>query len=164
MEETKTLKIEIPEGYEIDEEKSTFENIVFKKVENKFSKNWKEFCDRNSINPDDAFISNDSLIIKYSSPNLIDSSKDKNIIPFKFAKPMLALMQLLTIREKEYTKGWEPNYSDFGIKYTISVMHNKPVEDGCYTENQVLTFPTAELRDEFLENWKDLIEIAKPLL
>jgi Cdc6-like AAA superfamily ATPase len=32
--ETKTLKIEVPNGYEIDKEKSTFENIVFKKVDN----------------------------------------------------------------------------------------------------------------------------------
>ena len=31
--ETKTLKIEVPNGYEIDKEKSTFENIVFKKVD-----------------------------------------------------------------------------------------------------------------------------------
>ncbi len=30
-EETKEVKIAIPEGYEIDEEKSTFTNIVFKK-------------------------------------------------------------------------------------------------------------------------------------
>jgi hypothetical protein len=28
--ETKQLKITVPEGYEIDKEKSTFENIVFK--------------------------------------------------------------------------------------------------------------------------------------
>lgn len=31
--ETKTLKIEVPNGYEIDKEKSTYENIVFKKVD-----------------------------------------------------------------------------------------------------------------------------------
>jgi hypothetical protein len=29
----KSVKIDIPKGYEIDKEKSTFENIVFKKVE-----------------------------------------------------------------------------------------------------------------------------------
>lgn len=29
---SKTLKIEVPKGYEIDQEKSTFENIVFKEV------------------------------------------------------------------------------------------------------------------------------------
>lgn len=41
--ETKTLKIEIPKGYEIDKEKSTFDNIVLKKVENiviKWNKNY----------------------------------------------------------------------------------------------------------------------------
>ena len=41
--ETKTLKIEVPDGYEIDKEKSTFENIVFKKVDNiviKWNKNY----------------------------------------------------------------------------------------------------------------------------
>ena len=29
-----TMKINVPDGYEIDKEKSTFENIVFKKVDN----------------------------------------------------------------------------------------------------------------------------------
>ena len=32
--ETKEMKIEVPQGYEIDKEKSTFEKIVFKKVVN----------------------------------------------------------------------------------------------------------------------------------
>ena len=44
--EEKKLKINIPEGYEIDKEKSTFEEIVFKKVEDPFSKlpkTWKEY-------------------------------------------------------------------------------------------------------------------------
>ena len=39
----KTLKIEAPNGYEIDKEKSTFENIVFKKVDDiviKWNKNY----------------------------------------------------------------------------------------------------------------------------
>lgn len=41
--ETKTLKIEIPNGYAIDKEKSTFENIVFKKVDDAEIK-WNENC------------------------------------------------------------------------------------------------------------------------
>lgn len=32
----KSIKIEIPQGYEIDEEKSTFTNIVFKRIEKKW--------------------------------------------------------------------------------------------------------------------------------
>ena len=38
--ETKELKITIPEGYEIDKEKSTFEKIVFKKKDTK-PRSWK---------------------------------------------------------------------------------------------------------------------------
>ena len=49
--EEKKLKINIPEGYEIDKEKSTFEEIVFKKVEDpvsKLPKTWEEYksCSR----------------------------------------------------------------------------------------------------------------------
>jgi hypothetical protein len=38
---TKIFKVEIPEGYEIDKENSTFENIVFKKV-NTFIIKWNQ--------------------------------------------------------------------------------------------------------------------------
>ena len=38
----KELKIQVPEGYEIDKENSTFEKIVFKKVENELPKSWEE--------------------------------------------------------------------------------------------------------------------------
>lgn len=47
--ETKTLKIEIPKGYEIDREKSTFENIVFKKVVIR----WNKYRDSVEIKTDD---------------------------------------------------------------------------------------------------------------
>ena len=40
--ETKEMKIQVPEGYEIDKENSTFEKIVFKKVENELPKSWED--------------------------------------------------------------------------------------------------------------------------
>ena len=48
----KELKIEIPQGYEIDHQKSTFEKIVFKKADpfTKLPKTWKEYCDCNRGN------------------------------------------------------------------------------------------------------------------
>lgn len=39
----KELKIEIPQGYEIDRQKSTFEKIIFKKIPEN-PKTWKEYC------------------------------------------------------------------------------------------------------------------------
>ena len=44
--ETKTLKIEIPDGYQIDWGKSTFENIVFRKVDEVIIK-WDKY--RNGV-------------------------------------------------------------------------------------------------------------------
>ena len=41
--ETKELKIEVPQGYEIDRQKSTFEKIVFKKIPEN-PKTWEDYC------------------------------------------------------------------------------------------------------------------------
>ena len=153
--ETKTFKVDIPEGYEIDKEKSTFENIVFKKVEQNFSKNWGEFCVNNPITPGERYITGNSKIERIG-PNIRGIDMDRNLIPEKFAEPMLAFMQLLTIREKEYTKGWEPDWSNLEERYCVS-RFAKPLFP-------VLSFPTQKLRDEFIKNWINLIEIAKPLL
>ena len=40
--ENKSIKINIPEGMEIDKEKSTFEEIVFKSKEKQLPKAWEE--------------------------------------------------------------------------------------------------------------------------
>ena len=39
----KELKIEVPQGYEIDRQKSTFEKIIFKKITEK-PKTWEDYC------------------------------------------------------------------------------------------------------------------------
>ena len=42
--EKKKLKINIPEGYEVDKELSTFEEIIFKKIEyGKLPRTWDEY-------------------------------------------------------------------------------------------------------------------------
>ena len=38
----KTIKITPPEGYEVDKEKSTFSEIVFKKLEPNLPMSWEE--------------------------------------------------------------------------------------------------------------------------
>ena len=42
QEEKKSFKVEIPEGYEIDKENSTFECIKFKKIKIEYPKSWDE--------------------------------------------------------------------------------------------------------------------------
>ena len=163
--ETKEIVITPPEGFEVDEEISTFQKILFKKKGNGFSKDWKEFCKKHLIEKDEHYINNMSNIQKARYNDSRYETGDKNILPNKrFAEAFLALMQLVTIREKEYTKGWEPDWDDINDKYVLLMTNNEVrICVGRFISHP-LSFHTRELAEEFLRNWKDLIEIAKPLL
>ena len=156
--ETKEFKIQVPEGYEIDKENSTFEKIVFKKVEKELPKSWEdlEFIDGYYVDKDG------------KAHNYINFSTDyynRNIFPTEEeAEASVALAQLCQLRDR-YNEGWKPNWEDNGkIKYCIEFFKGKVEKDCHYGTKRVLCFKTRELRDEFLENFRDLIEIAKPLL
>lgn len=58
----KTFKINIPEGYEIDKDESTFEKIVFKKIEKKLITSWEELHSIKGY-----YVKGDSSIIKKGS-------------------------------------------------------------------------------------------------
>ena len=62
-------------------------------------------------------------------------------------------------------KPWEPDWSDESErKYTIVVHDNQHCYANCKGACGFLTFPTAELRDAFYENFKDFIKKCKELL
>lgn len=61
-------------------------------------------------------------------------------------------------------KPWEPKWEIDNVKYSIVVVENE-IRIGDNEEIQrLLVFPTEEMRDAFLENFKDLIEKYKELL
>ena len=162
--ETKEMKIQVPEGYEIDREKSTFKKIVFKKIEKKLPKSWKEFGEVQGW-----FVSELSDI-DYSEGHSTDY-RDKNIFPTKEeAEACLALSQLCQLRDR-YNDGWRPDWENrVQTKFIICIsLDNKILFDKISANThaiskRLLTFKTEELRDKFLENFRDLIETAKPLL
>jgi hypothetical protein len=172
---TNEVKINVPEGYEIDEENSTFECIKFKPiVKNELPKTWEEFCKTYNMTPNEYWIGDGSELkntyAKYRSPIL-----DANMLPNKeTAKAILALCQLIQLRDC-YNDGWIPDWSKTNptkvwwnisdiSKYTIYFNENR-ITCGLETSRQqILAFKTAEIRDQFLENFRDLIETAKPLL
>ena len=156
--ETKEMKIQAPEGYEIDKEKSTFEKIVFKKTERKLPKKWEDLENVNGYYADSW-----GDIRYYYGVNTPDNT-NKNIFPTKEeAEACLALAQLCQLRDR-YNDGWKPNWKDGTNKHSIYFTHDE-IDGvcGCYS-HRILTFKTLELRDKFLENFRDLIETAKPLL
>ena len=85
----KHLKINIPEGYEIDQAQSTFENIVFKPVVVALPKTWEEL---NKING--YYISGHSRIENLdTSVGCIDINKNL-FATEEQAKAAIALAQL----------------------------------------------------------------------
>lgn len=152
----KTFKIEIPKGYEIDKEKSTFENIVFKEVKNELPKTWEDLKEISGF-----FINGDSSIgISYVKGSKIN----KNVFATKEqAEASLALAQLSQLREV-YRNGWIPDWSDDEFKDCIIFVKDKIETSEARNLVRFLSFQDSETRDLFLENFKDLILIAKPLM
>lgn len=61
-------------------------------------------------------------------------------------------------------KPWKPDWDEEIDKFTISNKCNEIYLNNTAWYVEVLSFPTAEMRDAFYENFKDLIEYCKELL
>jgi sucrose-6-phosphate hydrolase SacC (GH32 family) len=149
----KEFIIECPSGYEIDKEKSTFEKIVFKEIGFKFPESVTEIPNRNW------FINGFGGIDSLGDCNHINqlSSKER-------AEAFLALMQLVELRD--YVNGdWKADFKDYNsVKYTIHIVENKIYKNFNQGLSCVLHFKSQEIRDQFAEKYKSLIETAKELL
>ena len=155
--ETKELKIQVPEGYEIDKKNSTFEKIVFKKVENELPKSWEDLYEVGGW-----FVDFHSKVVTSGSMRTADSVKNR--FPTKEeAEACLALAQLCQLRDR-YNDGWKPDWKKDNDKYTIIYSSDKIDTSFSVYSQRILSFKTVELRDKFLENFRGLIETAKPLL
>ena len=164
MDATKEIKIIPPEGYEVDKENSTLELIKFKPVKTQLPKTWEEFCAIHLLKKGEAYINSTSIInllnIGHRNP-----TTDKNILPsLEYAKAMLALCQLIQLRDC-YNDGWKPDWTNPStVKHCVGIMQNRIVNQSLLMTNKMMAFKTKELRDEFIKNFKELIEVAKPLL
>lgn len=161
--ETKEVKISVPEGYEIDKEKSSFEKIVFKEVKKELP---KSFSDLKII---DGFYVDDYSNIEPCSPVYENAGTyNGNVFPTKEeAEACLALSQLCQLRDAyngEPLAKWCDWANTHQTKSVIYYSANTIATSYNHETKRTLAFKTAELRDEFLNNFKVLIEIAKPLL
>ena len=159
--DTKKLKINIPEGYEIDKEKSTFEEIVFKKIENplaKLPKTWEEYC-KQAKDYVSYFCSNPDSIIKSWFEGYYNEFMTEERV-----KQYVALGRLLQLRDY-WVGDWKINSSSLTNTYLIyNNGGRETVVAKIYGENFPLTFPTKEMAEKFKECFGDLIKKAYPLV
>lgn len=75
-----------------------------------------------------------------------------------------ALRRLLFLRDY-YNEGWQPDWGDIdSIKFSIMNSRYEIDKAEGYFVQKVMAFKDKEVRDKFLEEQKELLEIAKPLL
>lgn len=157
--DTKKLKINIPEGYEIDRENSTFEEIVFKKVEDPFSnlpKTWEEYCNQ-AKDYVSYFWSNPDSITKSCFEGYYDEFMTKERL-----KQYVALGRLLQLRDY-WTNNWKSDEHSF-IVYTART-HSNSIRVGMSSgTNYPLAFPTKQMAEKFKDCFNDLLIEASPLL
>jgi hypothetical protein len=154
------VKIQVPQGYEIDKENSTFELIKFKKIEKKFPKSWEELGEITGY-----FIDLGSDVVAVGVATT-EYPSNKNIFATEEqAKVAIALAQLSQLK-KVYREieGGEIDWASNSSKYTISFRKEGIEADWTIGVSTFLAFNKAETRDLFFENFKDLIEQAKPLM
>lgn len=161
-----------PHGYEV-EKADIVDGKVFvtlKAKEMQLPKTWEEFCELNPRNENEFHISSLSTILRESEDELHEWDReikaDRNVLPNReTAEAVLALCQLIQLRDC-YNDGWVPIWKGFcEKKYLIQFIDNElsAINTDTNASNSMLYFKTEELRDQFLENFRDLIEKLKPL-
>lgn len=170
--ETKELKIAIPEGYCVDESKSTFEKIVFKKKDTK-PRSWKEYlCKGNHPNKlwfiDPVCKNTDGICITEGALKDIDLNKTTchmgAYLPSKeLAEAFLAMMQLMSLRQA-WIGDWKPNWKNDNTRKWCIIFECELTVCYFYSSSRALSFPTKEMAEDFMNTFKDLLEIAKPLI
>ena len=109
---------------------------------------------------------NSQAEVKFSGKSAYNNEL-RDIFPTRAeAEASIALAQLCQFRDRyngEPIDEW-CNWKDGKTKYIIHFVRGELLRDNAYGYSHILVFKTAELRDRFLENFKDLIEQAKPLL
>ena len=144
----KKHKIKIPKGYKFyrsfeiaasNDEKAYM--TVFKPIKKELPKTWDEFfrTDGSNMYGWNVWLSD------------------------KYQHAFVALNKLLQLRD-HYNDGWEPDWSNSHIKCVIYIDHEYISKASVKSEFHILAFEIEKVRDEFLSNFRELIETAKPLL
>lgn len=153
-----TKEIILPDNWEVKEVQGNKIIIEEKKA---LPGTWQDCC---KVLEEGEYVSGASEIKKIVFTNISES--DKNLLPDDLGKPMLALCQLLICRNAWWKQlGWKPDWKNCStVKYCIQTFSEKIDIATNRTGRAILAFPTTEIRGQFLESFRDLIEEAKELL
>jgi hypothetical protein len=151
--ESEWLKHEmlLPEGYIFKDENGNVINatkIVLEKKKKEYPKTYEECVGKLSINWD----------------GKVEGYKCDLLTTFQKLLICRDIYWKIAGEEMGLEKPWEPDWTIYEHKFCLGTDKGKVIEKCVTTGNRILAFPTAEMRDSFYENFKELIELCKELL
>ena len=163
----KERKITAPDGCEIEKVELVdgVAVVTFRDKERQLPKSWEEFCENNDIKDKEAHIGTHSIIFSFEPSTKRDKINNKDVLPNRAtAEAVLALCQLIQLRDC-YNGDWVPDWEqNFEEKYFINLFEGRfDISADNLSAKSPLFFKTRELRNEFLRNFRDLINKLKPL-
>lgn len=150
--ETKEVKIQVPEGYEIDKENSTFELIKFKPIKKVLT--YEDVAEELFFGKGMCYTTYDGSIINVISCSKSEYKQPNNFTSEKQAQKLLAINRLMNVAR--YLNGdWQPDWSDgTSQKYYLSIKK----EDSSITTDfalqkcsEVVYFKTLYLAQQAIE-------------
>jgi len=160
-------RFEIAYNYDIhgkwDEYKETARDLMMCEATDTLPKSWEEFCENYPVEDAECYLDEDSRICE-RFVGCRDAQFDKNVFRTKEqAEAMLAFIQLIRLRDV-YRQGWEPILEDKSYKFNIINVSGIIIDNWSCNVSSPLSFQSIEIRDLFLENFRDLIETAKEFI
>ena len=157
-----TIEIEVPDG-----KKAVWKDnkIVFEDIKPRLPKTWDEFCEQNLIKRGEYFLNSFSTSEQGTCETIRHKDSDRNILPNKQATEQhLVLMQLHQLRDC-YRQGWTPDWNNsIQNKYVIYNLEGKFTISPYYCHSHFLAFQNEKRAEEFLNNFRDLIEQVGDLI
>lgn len=128
---------------------------------NELPKTWEEWIKTNPYIKEEFYISTLSTVDVQNNYRKRSKYCYNNLSSKEDAEGLLALIKLKRLRDC-YNDGWKPDWEDdMQPKFCIELVFNKTNCVTCWNTHAFLSFKNAELRNEFLNNFRELIEKAK---
>ena len=152
METNQEIEFKIPEGYVVDNSKSTENKIVCKPIEPKYPKSWEDVFWAKPISGFDIKLYNSDIRSATSREKALFKTKKQAASALAYAQ----LTQLMAL--PCYNGDWTPNWDDPNQeKYCITRMKYNIVKLDYSGYFSFLAFKSEKVRDEFFNNHMDLI-------
>lgn len=126
---------------------------------------WEEYCEQNPITKDDWCIEYGEVCDVFDE-RFYTTEQERNpitcidVMPKDLCEAFLAYMKLIQLRNA-WVKDCD---NDANMKYRIIASNCKINILYCCVPKMGLSFPTQEMAADFQDIFKDLLEVAKPLL